>query len=120
MPGMRRVREAPILTAVEEEDETKVVWSRDELARYLQFEAEVWVGQRKFLSGPDGARMIPKYSSDSREEAELFETMEKLPCTAIGMWLFPVEVFPKPAEPPVSYRPSFKVAVRPGLLLFQV
>ncbi len=120
MPGMRRVSEAPILMAVEEEDETKVVWSRDELARYLQLEAEVWASQRRFLSGHGGTRMIPKYSYDSQEEAELFEMMEKLPCTAIGMWLFPVEVFPEPPEPPARYVPSFKVAVRPGLLLFQV
>ena len=113
----RRMNESTPFNRRGEEDEAKVVWSRDELAQYLQQEAEDWVRERKFLSGPGCTGMIPKYSYDSPEEAEMFEMMEKLPCTAIGMWLFPAEVFP---EPPVPHLPSFKVAIRPGLLLFQV
>ncbi len=50
----------------------------------------------------------------------MFEAMEKLPCTAIGMWLFRflAEAFPPPAIPQLI---SFNMAaVRPGLFLFQV
>ena len=48
----------------------------------------------------------------------MFEAMEKLPCTAIGMWLFPAEAFPPPANLQLI---SFNMAaVHPGLFLFQV
>ena len=41
----------------------------------------------------------------------MFEAMEKQPCTAIGMWLFPLEAFPPPTIPQLL---SFNLsAVRP-------
>ena len=101
------------------EAEAEAVLSRDELAQYLQSEAEDWDRKRWYLARVfGGTRQSPKYSSDSREEAEIFEVMEKLPCTAIGMWLFPAEAFPPPTNPQLL---SFNLsAVRPSLLLFQV
>lgn len=102
----------------EMEAEAEAVWSRDELAQHLQYEAQDWDKKRWYLASVFGGnRQFPKYSSDSREEAEMFEAMEKLPCTAIGMWLFPVEAFPPPTIPQLL---SFNLsAVRPSLLLFQ-
>ncbi|KAK3293708.1 uncharacterized protein B0H64DRAFT_327382 [Chaetomium fimeti] len=103
----------------EMEAEAEAVWSRDELAQYLQYEAEDWDEQRWYLTRVfGGTHQSPKYSSDSREEAEIFEAMEQLPCTAIGMWLFPAKAFPPPTIPQLL---SFNLsAVRPSLLLFEV
>lgn len=95
------------------------VWWRDKLAQHLQYEAEDWVEQswwpaRNF----GGSYPLPKYYSESQQEAETFEAMEKLPCTAVGMWLFPAEAFPPNPNPwLISYNMT---ALRPGLLLFQV
>ncbi|KAL2173261.1 uncharacterized protein P884DRAFT_265207 [Thermothelomyces heterothallicus CBS 202.75] len=99
--------------------EEEAVWSRDELAQHLQYEAEDWEYKRWYPASVYGVTaQCPKYSSDSREEAEIFEAMEKLPCTAIGMWLFPAEAFPPPTfAQPLSFNLS---AVRPSLLLFHV
>jgi hypothetical protein len=99
--------------------EAEAVWSRDELAQYFQYEAEDWDHQRWYLSRVIGGNhQSPKYSADSQEEAEMFEVMEKLPCTAIGMWLLPAEAFPPPT---IVQLLSFNLsAVRPSLLLFQV
>ena len=51
-------------------------------------------------------------------DAETFERMERLPCTAIGMWLFPAEAFGELTDVrQVAFDMS---AVRPGLFLFDV
>ena len=98
------------------EDEIEEVWSRNELAQSLQVEEEDWAEERNFIAGP--GRNLPKYGWQSPEDAEMLESMEKLPCTAIGMWLFPAEAFG------VSFIPRrfcFDVRdARPGLFLFEV
>ncbi|KAH6636525.1 hypothetical protein F5144DRAFT_182956 [Chaetomium tenue] len=101
------------------ETEEEAVWSRDELVQHLQSEAEDWDQKRWYLTRVyGGTHPSPKYSSDSREEEGIFEAMEKLPCTAIGMWLFPAEAFPPPT---IAHMLSFDLsALRPSLLLFQV
>ncbi|KAL2146622.1 hypothetical protein VTI28DRAFT_3121 [Corynascus sepedonium] len=118
-PDMQRTGGAGTWNVREMEAEAEAVWSRDELAQYLQYEAEDWDENRWYIARIfGGTHQSPKYSSDSREEAEIFEAMEKLPCTAIGMWLFPAEAFPPPTNPQLL---SFNLsAVRPGLLLFEV
>ena len=117
--GMQRLNGGETWDERDMEPEAEAVWSRDMLARYLQYEAEDWVEKRwsrtRMLLG---TRISPKYSSDSREEAEMFEAMEKLPCTAIGMWLFPAEAFPPPTIPQLL---AFNLStVRPSLLLLRV
>ena len=48
----------------------------------------------------------------------MLEVMEKLPCTAIRMWLFPAEAFKEPTD---LRRFCFDVrAASPGLFLFEV
>lgn len=95
------------------------VWSRDELAQHLEQEAEHWVSQRWYPTRNfGGIYPMPKYSAASQEEADMFEAMEKLPCTAVGMWLFLAKDFPEPVNPQLGL---FDIsAVRPGLLLFEV
>jgi hypothetical protein len=45
--------------------------------------------------------------------------MEKMPCLAVGMWLFPAEAFDK--EPTNPRRLAFDVSpVRPGLFLYEL
>ncbi len=104
---------------VEAEQEPVEVWSRGELAQHLQHEEEEWLRIRSFPArATGGTQPYPKYRSESPQEDEMFAAMEKLPCTAIGMWLFPAEAFPEPIE---SRARTFNMgAVRPGLFLFQV
>ena len=101
------------------EDEMEERWSREELARHLQWEAEDWLEQRWFGASTFGStHPMPKYCADSQEEANLFEAMERLPCTAIGMWLFPAEAFPQLTQTQTF---TFDIStVRPGLFLFRV
>ena len=85
--------------------------------RFLKYEAEVWLKEREWLAGLYGS-ILPKYGYKAREDAEMLEAMEKLPCTAIGMWLFPAEAFREPTNP---QRVCFDVrTARPGLFLFEV
>ncbi|KAK4150792.1 hypothetical protein C8A00DRAFT_36580 [Chaetomidium leptoderma] len=105
----------------EEEEEEEEEGPRAELARHLREEADDWQHNRTWLheallrSCPH-SRMMPRqgYMLD----AETFERMERLPCTALGMWLFPAEAL---KEPTIVQRLYFDVsAVRPGLFLFEV
>ncbi|KAL2137648.1 hypothetical protein VTI28DRAFT_8675 [Corynascus sepedonium] len=91
--------------------------SREELAKYLQFEEDEWLRDRKFISGiSDGIHILPKHGC--MIDAETFDMMEKVPCTALGMWLFPPSAFKKQT---ISRRNCWDVsAVRPGLFLFEV
>ncbi|KAH6618340.1 hypothetical protein B0J18DRAFT_276327 [Chaetomium sp. MPI-SDFR-AT-0129] len=121
LPGHIVVDRAAAREAAAEAD---AVWSRDELAQYLEDEENTWYKVRW-----DWARLIPmeyrgalhqspKYHYSSEEEAEMFKAMEKLPCTTIGMWLFPAEALPEPTQPRIH---AFDLsALRPSLLLFQV
>lgn len=94
---------------------------RAELARFLRKEDEDWLAARKWLSnifarslGP--APLMPRHGR--RMDAETFGRMERLPCTAVGMWLFPLEAFKKPT---IVQRSCFDLsAARPGLMLFEV
>jgi hypothetical protein len=94
---------------------------RAELARHLSDEARDWQADRQritdavsHISGP--TPMIPRYGLVV--ESAAFEEMERLPCTAVGMWLFPSEAFKEPTD---AQRNCFDVsAVRPGLILFEV
>ena len=97
--------------SVDEEE----VWSRGELAGFLEDEAEVWVNEREFF----GSLLdFAKYGYRDGEDLRMLEEMEKLPCTAIGMWLFPTEAF---KEPTIPHRVCFDVrTARPGLFLFDV
>lgn len=84
-------------------------WSRARLETNLRFEAALWRQSRNGI-GDSG------YFCESPEEEAVFEAMEKVPCTAIGWWLFPAE-----ALQPVDDRGvSFRASVRPGLFLFDV
>lgn len=94
-------------------------WSRDGLALYLQSEAEGWARERESLARLAGrATAFPKYADTSPEATAMFEQMEKLPCTAVGMWLFPADAFKESTEPDMFH---FNVSsVRPGLFLFNL
>lgn len=48
----------------------------------------------------------------------MFEAMEKLPCTAVGMWPFPAETFPPNPNPWLISDNT--ATVRPGLFLLRV
>ncbi|KAK3291058.1 uncharacterized protein B0H64DRAFT_349857 [Chaetomium fimeti] len=97
------------------QEQQEEVWSRGELVQFLDREAESWLQERQFFAGIYGSTP-PKYGYES--ETEMLEAMEKLPCTAIGMWLFPPEAFKEPTNP---QRVCFDVrTTRPGLFLFEV
>ncbi|KAK3293765.1 uncharacterized protein B0H64DRAFT_405422 [Chaetomium fimeti] len=86
----------------EEEDDEE--GPRADLARHL----------RSFPNDP----LVPVPRHGDVVDAEMFARMERLPCTAIGMWLFPAEAF---NEPTVPHRSCFDAsAVRPGLILFDL
>lgn len=53
-------------------------------------------------------------------DAETFEMMERLPCTAFGLWLFPIEVFKEPIRSEGSNRFNLQAYPPPGLFLFEV
>lgn len=90
--------------------------SREELAEYLRYEADDWLRQREFISQSTPEYIIPKHGL--MIDAETSEMMEKAPCLAVGMWLFPPEAF---KQPTILRRSCFDVsAIRPGLLLFKV
>lgn len=90
--------------------------SREELAEYLRYEADDWLSQRKSIAKSTPGYIIPKHGL--MIDAETSDMMEKAPSLAIGMWLFPPEVFQQPTVP---RRSCFDVsAVRPGLFLFEV
>ena len=92
---------------------------RAELATYLRDEAAHWLADRRYVTDfirrhvPD-ARMMPRHGCVT--DAETFERMERLPCTAVGMWLFPTGAFEEMADP---RRRCFDAsAAQPGLILF--
>lgn len=91
--------------------------TREELAKHLQWEADYWLRNRKFIGDKlYRGRMYPRHGQ--MIDAETFEMMEKVPCTAVGMWLFPPEAF---KEPTILRRFCFDLsAVKPGLFLFEV
>jgi len=92
-----------------------------ELARHLREEAEDWQRFRTWLHETESrifrrSIMMPKqgYVLDT----ETSESMERLPCTAIGLWLFPAEAFKQPTYSP---RLLFDLSpAPPGLFLFEV
>ncbi|KAH6612914.1 hypothetical protein B0J18DRAFT_460782 [Chaetomium sp. MPI-SDFR-AT-0129] len=99
--------------------EREAVWSRDELRQHFRDEVTQWEKQR--ANTPYSLQDSPpdsKYSTDSPEEMEVFLEMEKLPCTAIGMWLMEAEAFPPPTDR--RFHTFNLSSIRPGLLLFQV
>jgi hypothetical protein len=108
-------RPRPVCT-VDKEGE---VWSRDELAHHLKCEAERW----REMCLPDTGSCNPtllKYDCRSREDVEMLEMMEQLPCTTIGMWLFPIEALTErkiTREGTLCFDAS---AMKPGLFLFEV
>ena len=92
---------------------------RAELATYLRDEAAQWLADRRYVTdfirrhAPDVC-IVPRHGCVT--DAETFERMERLPCTAVGMWLFPTRAFEKMANP---RRMCFDAsAARPGLILF--
>ena len=102
---------------VEEQEGPKEVWPRGELVQFLKYEAEVWLKERQWLARLYGS-LLPKYGYESPEDVEMLEAMEQLPCTAVGMWLFPAEAFNKPID---LQRVCFDArTARPGLFLFEV
>ncbi len=119
--GMQPRNNDPRLCGVRRvEAEGEAAWSRDELAQHLRYEAKDWVRARWFptrISG--GTYPFPKYRCDSPQEAEVYEAMEKLPCTAVGLWLFPAEAVPQPFDPRTNTYNLAAVA-RPELFLFHV
>ncbi|KAK4232799.1 hypothetical protein C8A03DRAFT_39567 [Achaetomium macrosporum] len=106
----------------EEEQEKEEEWPwRAELARHLREEAKDWLHSRMWfheaVRGAFPHWSIPRHGDVL--DAETFQRMERLPCLAIGMWLFPAEAFDK--EPTNPRRFCFDVSpVRPGLFLFEL
>ncbi|KAK3304760.1 uncharacterized protein B0T15DRAFT_252523 [Chaetomium strumarium] len=105
----------------EDENGEGAPW-RVELARHLREEDENWLRDRSFLH-ETMVHSFPEKPITPRHgdilDAETFERMERLPCLAIGMWMFPAEAFDK--EPTNARRLCFNVSpVRPGLLLFEL
>ena len=100
--------------------DAEAAWSRDELAQHLEYEAEDWVRARWYpASVTGGTYPFPKYCCDQPQEAEVFGAMEKLPCTAVGMWLFPADAFPQPFNPRLNAF-NMGAAARPEVFLFWV
>jgi hypothetical protein len=99
------------------QDPPVLAWSRADLDRHLEEEANDWVSKRQFASKcfPGGLH-IPTHGT--MVDAKTFERLGSAPTTALGMWLIPAEAFKEPKNPAISL---FNVsAVRPGLLLFDV
>ncbi|KAK4101272.1 hypothetical protein N658DRAFT_507219 [Parathielavia hyrcaniae] len=70
-------------------------WKRLEEAFGITAEDEDWLRARKWLS--DIHAPCPLMARHGwRMDAETFGRMERLPCTAVGMWLFPLEALKKP------------------------
>jgi hypothetical protein len=114
---MRRADGTAIDLGVKKEEGEE--WTRDDLAHHLKDEAENWATTReKLTSMSGGPGMFPKYAYTSPEATETLELMERLPCTAVGMWLFPPDAFKEFATLSMF---SFNVTgIRPGLFLFDV
>ncbi|KAK3902842.1 hypothetical protein C8A05DRAFT_43825 [Staphylotrichum tortipilum] len=94
---------------------------RAELARHLREEAADWQHSRTWLHETD-LRIFPRSIMMPKQgyvlDTETSESMERLPCTAIGLWLFPAEAFKQPTYSP---RLLFDLSpARPGLFLFEV
>lgn len=108
---------AQLLEGKDEEEEQP----RSELKRHLREEDEYWQYSRSCfhdavrVASPN-AGIVP--TQGSLMDAETFERMERLSCTAIGMWLFPAEAFGKPTD--VRQIAFDMSAVKPGLFLFDV
>ncbi len=114
-----RPPEVPMLPDPEE-GEASEPGPRAGLASFLHAEAEVWDKHRDSLSRtcPPTATRVPRHGI--MMDAETFEAAEALPCTAIGMWLFPADpsIWRLPAGPRVH--PIDRSVPRPGLWLFDV
>ena len=111
------------MPAVEEDGEKGVApGPRAALARHLREEAADWQRFRTWLHGTYSRMfrcsitMIPKPSDVL--DTETSERMERPPCTAIGLWLFPAEAF---RQLTYSLQLLFDLSpARPGLFLFEV
>lgn len=106
----------------EDEGEEEEPGPRAQLARHLRNEAADWQHSRTWLHESFNLRIFHDAVIMPRQgyvlDAETFENMERLPCTAIGLWLFPAEAF---KEPTVPQRFCYDLSpVRPGLFLFEV
>lgn len=112
-----------------DEDETSEGF-RHELALHLEREAEDWNRTRADLdywstavplsSTPVTREPTPRHGTQI--DAETFEMMERTPCTAIALWLFPIDVF-KVKEPAIREgvnRYDLSAYPPPGLFLFEV
>ena len=113
-------RQATTLAMEEDEAEGGESGPRAELARHLREEAAEWQQTRTRLH-ERFSRVCPAVVSMPRQgyvlDTETFEAMERLPCTAIGLWLFPVEALKEPIGDELCFDLS---PVRPGLFLFEV
>ena len=106
----------------EGEGEEEEPGPRAQLARHLRNEAADWQRSRTWIHESFNLSIFPDAVMMPRQgyvlDAETFENMERLPCTAIGLWLFPAEAF---KEPTVPRRFCYNLSpVRPGLFLFEV
>lgn len=102
---------------------------RTALALHLRQEADAWDGTRgdldfwirslRYRSLPILAMPTPTPRHGTQVDAETFEMMERTPCTAIALWLFPIEVF---SDPVSAGRNNFDLSANspPGLFLFEV
>ncbi|OIW25348.1 hypothetical protein CONLIGDRAFT_691272 [Coniochaeta ligniaria NRRL 30616] len=104
---------------------------RMDLALHLRQESEAWDMTRKDLdfwlrglaaSLDLGPCPPPTPRHGTEVSAETFDMMERTPCMAIALRLFPIEVLKKPSRPYPDPAPRFDLSVNrpPGLFLFEV
>ncbi|KAB5566541.1 hypothetical protein GE09DRAFT_1284308 [Coniochaeta sp. 2T2.1] len=99
----------------EEEDGLSDKWRR-ELAQHFKQEEEDWLGRRQHIN----IGYKTHINRQGHTDAKLFELMEKTPCSAIGMWLFPVDVFTEAKCHLSSNTYDLSGGPLPGLFLFEV
>ena len=105
------------MQALENGEEAEEPGPRVGLAKHLREEANYWDQCRTFVHQVY-LRTVMTPREGEVLDAETFESMERLPGTAIGLWLFPAEAFKEDRVPPTL---CFNMPpVRPGLFLFEV
>ncbi|OIW30945.1 hypothetical protein CONLIGDRAFT_574104 [Coniochaeta ligniaria NRRL 30616] len=103
-----------------EPPQTQEGW-REALAGHLRWEEGEWAETRRewnsWLSTRTKPKDVPRHGLVV--DRGTFEMMERVPVTAVGMWVFPVKVFDR--EPVNARKNSYDLRdIRPGLFLFEL